>query len=134
MLTGLCLPYTVVRDRIGSAHDRPESEPSGPLQRHPYGGRFAQGGDPPPGPGPLQGGHEARDHGQGGQQRHHQGDVLAAARVAGIQAAKRTADLVPMCHPLLVGAVHVDFTIGDDYVEVEAKVEAVDRPGWRWRR
>jgi cyclic pyranopterin monophosphate synthase len=57
------------------------------------------------------------------------GDVLAAARVAGIQAAKRTADLVPMCHPLLVGSVHVDFTIGDDYVEVEAKVEAVDRTG-----
>ena len=57
------------------------------------------------------------------------GDVLAAARVAGIQAAKRTADLVPMCHPLLVGAVHVDFTIGDDYVEVEAKVETVDRTG-----
>lgn len=57
------------------------------------------------------------------------GDVLAAARVAGIQAAKRTSDLVPMCHPLLVGAVHVDFTIGDDYVEVETKVETVDRTG-----
>ena len=57
------------------------------------------------------------------------GDVLAVARVAGIQAAKRTADLIPMCHPLLVGAVHVDFTIGDDYVEVEAKVETVDRTG-----
>jgi cyclic pyranopterin phosphate synthase len=57
------------------------------------------------------------------------GDVLAAARVAGIQASKRTADLIPMCHPLLVGAVHIDFTIGDDFVEVEAKVEAVDRTG-----
>ncbi len=57
------------------------------------------------------------------------GDVLAAARVAGIQAAKRTADLVPMCHPLLVGAVNIDFNIGDDYVEVEAKVETVDRTG-----
>ena len=57
------------------------------------------------------------------------GDVLAAARVAGIQAAKRTSDLVPMCHPLLVGSVQVDFTIGDDYVEVEAKVETVDRTG-----
>jgi cyclic pyranopterin phosphate synthase len=57
------------------------------------------------------------------------GDVLAAARVAGIQAAKRTADLVPMCHPLLVGSVQVDFTIGDDFVEVESKVEAVDRTG-----
>ena len=57
------------------------------------------------------------------------GDVLATARVAGIQAAKRTADLVPMCHPLLVGSVHVDFTIGDDFVEVDAKVETVDRTG-----
>ncbi len=57
------------------------------------------------------------------------GDVLAAARVAGIQAAKRTSDLVPMCHPLLVGSVQVDFTIGDDFVEVEAKVETVDRTG-----
>ena len=57
------------------------------------------------------------------------GDVLAAARVAGNQAAKRTADLVPMCHPLLVGSVQIDFNIGDDYVEVEAKVEAVDRTG-----
>jgi len=57
------------------------------------------------------------------------GDVLAAARVAGIQAAKRTADLVPMCHPLLVGSVQIDFTIGDDYVEVEAKVETIDRTG-----
>ena len=53
----------------------------------------------------------------------------AAARIAGIQAAKRTADLIPMCHPLLVGAVHVNFTIGDDYVEVEAQVETVDRTG-----
>src|SRR6202050_3666703 len=57
------------------------------------------------------------------------GDVLGTARIAGIQAAKRTADLIPMCHPLLVGSVHVNFTIGDDYVEVEAKVEAVDRDG-----
>ncbi len=57
------------------------------------------------------------------------GDVLATARVAGIQAAKRTADLVPMCHPLLVGSVQIDFTIGDDYVEVEAKVDTIDRTG-----
>ena len=57
------------------------------------------------------------------------GDVLAAARIAGIQAAKRTADLIPMCHPLLVGNVHVNFSIGDDYVEVEAQVETVDRTG-----
>ena len=37
------------------------------------------------------------------------GDVLAVARVAGIQAAKRTADLIPLCHPLLVGSVFVNF-------------------------
>jgi cyclic pyranopterin monophosphate synthase len=57
------------------------------------------------------------------------GDVLAAARIAGIQAAKRTADLVPMCHPVLVGSVAINFSIGDDYVEVEANVETVDRTG-----
>jgi len=57
------------------------------------------------------------------------GDVLAAARIAGIQAAKRTADLVPMCHPVLVGSVTVNFFIGDDHVEVEAQVETVDRTG-----
>ena len=57
------------------------------------------------------------------------GDVLAAARIAGIQAAKRTAELIPMCHPVLVGSVAVNFSIGDDYVEVEAQVETVDRTG-----
>src|ERR1700722_497083 len=57
------------------------------------------------------------------------GDVLGAARIAGIQAAKRTADLIPLCHPLLVGSVYVNFTIGDDYVDVESQVETVDRTG-----
>ena len=57
------------------------------------------------------------------------GDVLAAARIAGIQAAKRTPDLIPLCHPLLVGSVYVNFTIGDDNIEVEAQVETVDRTG-----
>jgi cyclic pyranopterin phosphate synthase len=57
------------------------------------------------------------------------GDVLGAARIAGIQAAKRTADLIPLCHPLLVGAVTINFTLGDDFVEVETQVETVDRTG-----
>lgn len=57
------------------------------------------------------------------------GDVLGAARIAGIQAAKRTSDLIPLCHPLLVGSVYVNFTIGDDYVEVETQVETFDRTG-----
>ncbi len=57
------------------------------------------------------------------------GDVLAVARVAGIQAAKRTPDLIPLCHPLLVGAVLVNFRIEDTYIEIEAEVETVDRTG-----
>lgn len=59
----------------------------------------------------------------------NKGDVLGAARIAGIQAAKRTADLIPLCHPLLVGSVYINFTIGDDYVEVESQVETIDRTG-----
>jgi cyclic pyranopterin phosphate synthase len=57
------------------------------------------------------------------------GDVLAVARVAGIQAAKRTADLIPLCHPLLVGSVFVNFTIEETWIEIEAQVETVDRTG-----
>ena len=57
------------------------------------------------------------------------GDVLAVARVAGIQAAKQTPNLIPLCHPLLVGSIFVNFTIGDDNVEVEAQVETIDRTG-----
>jgi len=57
------------------------------------------------------------------------GDVLAVARVAGIQAAKRTSDVIPLCHPLLVGSVYVNFEIGDDHVAVEAQVDTVDRTG-----
>lgn len=49
--------------------------------------------------------------------------------MAGIQAAKRTADMIPLCHPLLIGAVSLNFSIGDDHVTVEANVETVDRTG-----
>jgi cyclic pyranopterin phosphate synthase len=57
------------------------------------------------------------------------GDVLAVARVAGIQAAKRTPELIPLCHPLLVGAVLVNFRLEDTFIEVEAEVETYDRTG-----
>ncbi|MDE0700934.1 MAG: cyclic pyranopterin monophosphate synthase MoaC [Acidimicrobiaceae bacterium] len=57
------------------------------------------------------------------------GDVLAVARVAGIQAAKRCSDLVPLCHPLLVGAVTVNFEILDSSIVIESQVETVDRTG-----
>ena len=59
----------------------------------------------------------------------NKGDVLGASRIAGIQAAKRTAELIPLCHPLLVGSVYINFTLGDDYVEVESQVETFDRTG-----
>ena len=57
------------------------------------------------------------------------GDVLAVARVAGIQSAKRTPDLIPLCHQLTIGSIYINFNIGDDHVEVEAQVETVDRTG-----
>jgi len=57
------------------------------------------------------------------------GDVLAVARVAAIQAAKRTADLLPLCHSVMIGAVQVNFELKDDYIEVEAQVDTVDRTG-----
>ena len=55
--------------------------------------------------------------------------MLAVARVAGIQAAKQTPNLLPLCHPLLVGSVFVNFRIEDSHVEVEAQVDTVDRTG-----
>jgi cyclic pyranopterin phosphate synthase len=57
------------------------------------------------------------------------GDVLAVARVAGIQAAKRTSDMIPLCHPLLIGSVYINFEIGDDHVAVEVQVDTIDRTG-----
>ena len=57
------------------------------------------------------------------------GDVLAVARVAGIQAAKQTANMLPLCHPLLVGSVFVNFRLEERHVEVETQVDTVDRTG-----
>ena len=57
------------------------------------------------------------------------GDVLAVARVAGIQAAKRTSDMIPLCHPLLIGAVTINFELGDTWVAVECHVDTIDRTG-----
>ena len=57
------------------------------------------------------------------------GDVLAVARVAGIQAAKRTSELIPLCHPLMLSSVQVDLTPGPSWVDIEATAETVDRTG-----
>ena len=73
--------------------------------------------------------HGDRHRGEDRLRRGHKGDVLAVARVAGIQAAKQTPNLLPLCHPLLVGSVYLNFRIEDDHVEVEAQVDTVDRTG-----
>ncbi|AKH41661.1 Cyclic pyranopterin monophosphate synthase accessory protein [Croceibacterium atlanticum] len=57
------------------------------------------------------------------------GDVLAAARIAGIMAAKRTGDLIPLCHPLALDAVTVDFTFEDDAVRANARASLTGRTG-----
>jgi cyclic pyranopterin monophosphate synthase len=57
------------------------------------------------------------------------GDALAVARIAGIQGAKRTPDLVPLCHPIAVHAVTVDLDVGDEAVTIEASVRTADRTG-----
>ncbi|WP_299445669.1 cyclic pyranopterin monophosphate synthase MoaC [uncultured Phycicoccus sp.] len=57
------------------------------------------------------------------------GDALAVARIAGIQAAKRTPELVPLAHPVAVHAVEVDLTVADDGVDLRAEVRTADRTG-----
>ena len=57
------------------------------------------------------------------------GDALAVARIAGIQAAKRTPDLVPLCHPIAIHGVEVDLVVEDDAVAITATVRTADRTG-----
>ncbi|MET9363703.1 cyclic pyranopterin monophosphate synthase MoaC [Streptomyces sp. NPDC006632] len=57
------------------------------------------------------------------------GDALATARIAGIMGAKRTPDLIPLCHPLAVSGVKLDLAVADDAVEILATVKTTDRTG-----
>jgi cyclic pyranopterin phosphate synthase len=57
------------------------------------------------------------------------GDALGVARIAGIQGAKRTPDLIPLCHPIALHGVKVDLTVTDTAVEVTATVRTADRTG-----
>ena len=57
------------------------------------------------------------------------GDVLATARIAGIMAAKKTSDLIPLCHPLMISKVSVDFQTGDGTVDVETTVKVEGKTG-----
>ena len=62
------------------------------------------------------------------------GNPLEVARVAGIQAAKRTSELIPMCHPLALTHVDVQVEIADGGVRITATAATSDRPALRWRR
>ncbi len=57
------------------------------------------------------------------------GDALGVARLAGIQGAKRTPDLVPLAHPIALHAVSVDLNVADDAVEIRATARTADRTG-----
>jgi len=57
------------------------------------------------------------------------GDVLGVARIAGIMAAKRTAELIPLCHPLPISAVTLDLSVADNAVEIAATVRTTGQTG-----
>lgn len=57
------------------------------------------------------------------------GDALAVARIAGIMGAKRTPDLVPLCHPLAISGVSVELSLGEASVDIRATVRTTDRTG-----
>jgi cyclic pyranopterin phosphate synthase len=57
------------------------------------------------------------------------GDVLATARIAGIAAAKKTSDLIPLCHPLMISKVAVEFSLNADSIDVEATVKVEGKTG-----
>jgi cyclic pyranopterin monophosphate synthase len=57
------------------------------------------------------------------------GDVLATARVAGIAAAKKTSDLIPLCHPLMISKASVEFALNADSIDVEATVKVEGKTG-----
>jgi len=57
------------------------------------------------------------------------GDVLGTARIAGIMAAKKTADLIPMCHPLMLDAVNIEFAFEDDAIRATATASLTGKTG-----
>ena len=57
------------------------------------------------------------------------GDVLATARIAGIQAAKKTSELIPLCHPLMISKVTIEFVLSATHIDVEAMVKVEGKTG-----
>ena len=60
---------------------------------------------------------------------HKKGDVIQIAQLAGIMAAKKTADLIPLCHPLSLSHVHVDINIADDHLSLRAECRLDGKTG-----
>ena len=65
------------------------------------------------------------------EQKHKKGDVIAVARIAGIQAAKKCADLIPLCHPLMLNHIAIDITLNKQKsrVEIQASCEMEGKTG-----
>ena len=61
--------------------------------------------------------------------RAAKGDVLAVAQVAAVMAAKRTSDIIPMCHPLMLSRIDVSFELADETIRIEATVETLGQTG-----
>ena len=61
--------------------------------------------------------------------KHKKGDVLGIARIAGIMAAKKTADLIPLCHPIMLSHISIDFIEIDTGIRCEARVETTGQTG-----
>ncbi|WP_454256755.1 cyclic pyranopterin monophosphate synthase MoaC [Pseudomonas sp. Marseille-Q8238] len=61
---------------------------------------------------------------------HPKGDVFAVARIAGIQAAKKTSDLIPLCHPLMLTSIKLELSaLGDDVVRIQARCKLAGQTG-----
>ncbi|HUS57145.1 MAG TPA: cyclic pyranopterin monophosphate synthase MoaC [Planctomycetota bacterium] len=63
------------------------------------------------------------------QNQIKKGDVLTVAQIAGIQAAKRTAELIPLCHPLLLNRIDVRLSVADDRITAESEVRCIGQTG-----
>lgn len=64
-----------------------------------------------------------------GTSRIKKGDVLSVAQIAGIMGAKKTSDVIPMCHPLMLTGVDLSFVIESDRIRIEASVKTVGKTG-----
>jgi len=62
-------------------------------------------------------------------QEMKKGNVLEVAKLAGYMAAKRTSELIPLCHPLTLTSIRVDLTIVDEKIQIQAEVQSVGRTG-----